>query len=263
MADMTLAQAAAHYLSALPAETRSLAQAEVSRFIRWYGADRPLSELRGHDVSLYSDSLGATTPEVSRRLEVVRVFLAFLKKQGLTSTNLATHLRAPKAAMPQALTGTTPQKTVDLTPEGYAALEAELAALVKQRPVIAEELRRAMLDKDFRENAPLDASKEKQAHLEARIRDIEATLKDARVLEKQKRGASRVQVGSTVILRNLSSGATVRYSIVGPNEANALQGKISNASPVGRALLERQQGQEIEVTAPAGVLRFRIEEIQD
>ena len=262
MADLTLAQAAAQYLSTLPVEARSSVQAEVSRFVRWYGADRPPSELRGHDVSLYSDSLGSTMPEVFRRLEVVRAFLAFLKKQGLTSTNFAIHLRPPKAAIPEATAAPTPQKAAELTPEGYVALQTGLAALLKQRPIVAEELRRAMLDKDFRENAPLDATKDKQAHLEARIRDIQATLKNARVVESQKQGTSRVQLGSTVSLRNLSSGAMVRYTIVGPNEANALQGKISNASPVGRALLKRQLGQEIEVAAPAGVLRFRIEEIQ-
>jgi len=262
MAQLTLSEAAAQYVATLPAEARAETQGEVSRFVRWYGADRFPIELRGHDVSLYSDSLGSTTPEVARRLEWVRAFLTFLKKQGLTSTNLAPHLRLRKTALPEASAGTASQRVVELTQEGYAALKAELEALLAQRPLVAEELRRARLDKDFRENAPLDAVKEKQAHLEARIREIEASLKNARLIENRKGVASQVGLGSTVILRNLASGATVRYTIVGPNEANALEGKISNASPVGRALLERQLGEEVEVKAPAGSLRFRIEEIQ-
>ncbi|MFQ6019664.1 MAG: GreA/GreB family elongation factor [Dehalococcoidia bacterium] len=152
---------------------------------------------------------------------------------------------------------------MELTSAGHAALEAELKALGAQRPAIAEELRLAMSDKDFRENAPLDVAREKQAHLEGRIREIEVTLKNAVIHENRRREtASWVRLGSTVLLRNVSSGATVRYTIVGPNEADAQKGKISDASPVGRAILERRQGDEVEVEAPAGVMRFRIEQVE-
>jgi transcription elongation factor GreA len=175
---------------------------------------------------------------------------------------MATHRRVRKGATVDLGTAA-PEGAAELSSEGYAALEAELKALVAQRPVIAEELRRAMMDKDFRENAPLDAAKEKQAHLEGRIREIEAILKNAVVRESRSgQIASQVRLGSTVLLSNVSSGATVRYTIVGPSEASAQDGKISDVSPVGRALLERREGDEVEVEAPAGVVRFRIERVE-
>ena len=71
-----------------------------------------------------------------------------------------------------------------------------------------------------------------------------------------------MQLGKTVLLKNLSSGDTTSYTVVGPAEANALKGKLSSASPVGKALLERQEGDEVEVAAPKGVLRFRIERVE-
>ena len=265
MAILPLSQVASQYLSTLSPEGRAEAQGEVLRFVRWYGADRPCGELRAHAVSLYAESLGSATPEVTRRLETARGLLAYLKKAGLTSTNLAPHLRLRKASSLEAPAAGPAVTPAQLTPEGYTALREELEALRAQRPLIAEELRWAMLDKDFRENAPLDAMKDRQAHLEARIRRLEATLKSAVVIANRQpvvRQAAQVQLGSSVLLCNLASGGTVRYTIVSPNEANALGGKISFASPVGRALLDRTEGEEVEVTAPAGVLRFRIEQVQ-
>ena len=259
MADITLSQAASQYLS-LTGAARTEARAEVMRFVRWYGADRSLADLRGHDIFLYGDFLGAAAPEASRRVELVKAFLAHLKKVGLTDTNLATHLRLRRAPSEMMTNAPAPQ-AVELTPEGYEALKAELTSLVAQRPTIADELRRARLDKDFRENAPLDAIKDKQAHLEARIKEIEASFKHAVIIQNRKE-AVKVQLGSTVVLRDLASGATVRYTIVGLHEADALERKISSVSPVGRALLEKAEGQEVEVAVPAGTLRFRVEQIE-
>jgi transcription elongation factor GreA len=149
-----------------------------------------------------------------------------------------------------------------LTAEGQASLSAELEALKARRPGIAEELRRAMMDKDFRENAPLDAAREHQAHVEGRIRQLEAILKHAEVIGGQTAPGAKTHLGSTVILRDLASGSAVRYVLVSPSEVSPAEGKISIASPVGKAILSRTVGDEVEVSVPAGSLRFRIEEIQ-
>jgi transcription elongation factor GreA len=151
--------------------------------------------------------------------------------------------------------------TVELTSEGIEALKTEHEVLLGQRAGVREEVRKAMLDKDFRENAPLDAAKDKQGHLEARIREIETMMKRAVVVEGS--AGDRVQVGATVMVRNLASDAISRFVIVGPTEANAADGKISSASPVGRSLLDRTVGDEVEVSAPAGKMRFRVEQIGD
>ena len=187
-------------------------------------------------------------------------FLAFARKQGFTATNLATHLRLRKTAAPAVGGGVI--REVQLTADGHAALVAELKNLRAQRPRVADELRLAMADKDFRENAPLDAAREHQAYLEARIREIEATLKNAIIVTGVPQSDARVGVGSAVLLRNLKSGAEVRYILVSPSEVNPAEGKISFASPVGRALMERGAGEEVDVKAPAGTLRFRIESVE-
>jgi len=258
---LKLSQAAAMFVASLPSEVRHDSQAEVYRFARWFGADRPIGDLRGHDVALYAESLGPATPDVTRRAETVRSFLAFARKERLTSTNLASHLRLRKSPQPgRTVVAPRPKKT-QLTEEGHASLHAELTTLKEQRPAVAEELRQARLDKDVRENAPLDAALERQGHLEARIRELDALLKHAEVIGVGADSGSKAHLGSTLQVRDLASGAAVRYTLVSPSEVSPLQGKISVASPVGRALIERVVGDEVEVLVPAGILRFRIEEI--
>lgn len=261
MADMTLSEAVRRFAETAKDASRQSTFAELNRFVRWYGPDRPVEQMRGHEVSLYADVLGPANADSSRRADYVRVFLVFMKKAGLMETNLAPHLRLRKGGARGTAAGPQPA-TVELTGAGIEALKAELEMLVSQRAGVREEIRRAMLDKDFRENAPLDAAKDKQGHLEARIREIEAMLKRAVVVE-QSDESDRVQVGGTVHVRNLASGAVNRFVIVGPTEANAADGKISSVSPVGRSLLDRSVGEEVEVSVPAGTMRFRVEQIGD
>jgi transcription elongation factor GreA len=259
MADLTLSDAAQRFAEAVKGTPAQSAVPELTRFVRWYGPERRLDTMRGHDVSLYADVLGPANPESTRRADYIRSFLVYLKKDGLLPTNLAPHLRLRKGGSKTGATAAPPPSSVELTGEGIEALKTELESLVGQRAGVRDEIRKAMLDKDFRENAPLDAAKDKQGHLEARIREIEAMLKRAVVVEKLI--GDRVQVGATVLVRNLGSGATNRFVIVGPTEANAADGRISSASPVGRSLLERSVGDEVEVSVPAGTMRFRIEQI--
>ena len=261
MADVNLSEAAARFAQAVKDSSRQITLAELNRFVRWYGQDRSLGQMRGHDVSLYADVLGPATPETSRRADCVRTFLAFLKKEGLTETNLAPHLRLRKSGKASGTLAQQAQTTVELTGEGIEALKVELGTLTAQRAGVREEIRKAMLDKDFRENAPLDAAKDKQGHLEARIRDIEAMLKRAVVVDGAGR-TGRVRVGASVRVTNLNTGSSTRYLIVGPTEANAADGKISSVSPVGKALLGRTPGDEVELSVPAGVIRLKVEEVQ-
>jgi len=251
------------FLAGLPPEERKEAQAEVHRFVRWYGTERRLSELNSHEVSKYPDSLGMMLADAARKLDPVRAFLAFAKKKGLTPTNLSVQMRPPKQAKaiksPRRLVVRAPEA---LTSEGIAGLQAELDELRSRRPLLAAELQRAMSDKDFRENAPLDALRDQQGHLESRIRDIEAALHNAVLVERGGEPKSEVSTGATVHLRNLKSDALLKYTVVSPREVNAGEGKISIDSPMGRALVARREGEEVEVDAPAGSLRFRIEKIE-
>ena len=260
MDEVTLAEAAAKYAQTVKDSQRSGVIVELNRFVNWYG-DRPLAKMTGHDVFLYAESLGPATTESVRRAEHIRAFLVYLKKHGFLPANLAPHLRLRKSARATGAPAQVQQAVVELTAEGIEALQAELESLKAQRMAVREEIRKAMVDKDFRENAPLDAAKDKQGHIEARIREIEALLRQAVVVEGSGHGG-RVKVGTTVTVRSLDSGALRRFAIVGPSEANAADGKISSVSPVGKALLDARVGDEVEVSVPAGVMRFRVEAIE-
>jgi transcription elongation factor GreA len=256
-----LSQAAARFIASLSVETRKDSQAEVYRFARWFGADRAIGDLRGHDIDLYAQSLGPATAVVLRRAEAVRSFLAFARKEGLTATNLASHLRLRKSSKSTSASVAPPPKRTQLTAEGHASLQEELKVLKAQRPLVSEELRVARQDKDVRENAPLDAALDRQAHLEARIRELDRLLKHAEVLGGGADSGNKAHLGSTLLIRDLASGGSMRYMLVSPSEVSPTQGKISVASPVGKALIERVVGDEVEVLVPAGILRYRIEEI--
>jgi len=258
MSEITLRQAAERYLSSSDQRGEG-ARSAVEAFVRWCGADTPLSRLTPQDVARYVEELGSSH-EARRRAEELRAFLSQLRQWRLIDQSLAQHVRLPRSRAPRQL-ASNDLPPIEMTAEGYAALQQELEALKAQRPLIAEEIRRAALDKDFRENAPLQAAREKQSHLETRIRELESMLRRAVIVDDRGDG-QRVQLGSTVEVRNLNTGATARYTIVGPAEADAKAGKISSASPVGRALLDRREGDEVEVEVPAGPLRLRIERIE-
>jgi transcription elongation factor GreA len=119
-----------------------------------------------------------------------------------------------------------------------------------------------MADKDFRENAPLDAARNEQAHLEARIKDIDATLRRAVVLDQGAEHPGDVsQIGDNVTIKDLRNGREMSYTLVNSDEVRSGQGKISIASPVGKAVYQRRAGEEVEVEAPSGTFRVRIESI--
>ena len=260
MSEVTLSEAAVQFLATVNGASRQRAIAEINRFIKWYGEDKRISQMSGHEVSLYAEVLGPAQNDTSKRADEVRSFLQYLKKESLAATNLGTHLRLKKSSKTARSRAKAQPETVELTEDGIKALETEMESLKDQRVEVREAIKLAMLDKDFRENSPLDAAKDRQGHLEAQIREIEETLKQAVVAGGSRTG--RVAVGGTVRVTNLATGAEMLYSIVGPTEANAAAGKISSDSPVGKALIDGAPGDEIEVSVPAGNLRFRIEEIQ-
>ena len=262
----SLSEAATQFLVGISFEQGPLVQQEVYKFVRWYGGDRSLSEITAPEIASYAEMVTSSDAEGSSKLVMVKAFLNYAYKEALTRTNLATHLKVKKK---------TPNKSSvffkqgsstksSLTSEGYAALEAELAALKNERPRVAEELRKAAADKDFRENAPLDAAREYQGFLEARIRELESVLKSATIMNGDgvvDRG-DKIVIGDTVVLRDLSSGEQIQYMLVDPREVSLEKGKISIASPTGKMLIGQEKGAIIEVAAPVGIFRYSIEMIE-
>ena len=260
--DITLMEAAGRFLATLSGEERIASQAEVERFVRWCGADRMCGKLRAPEVANYADTLVGGVADPIRRAETVKRFLSFAKKAGLTSTNLGTHLRLRKGGPSTGKTARPAPKEIEMSLEQRGALETELASLKAQRPRIIQDIARARADKDFRENAPLDAARQQQAYLEGRIRELEATLDHAVIVEDGPVIGDEAQIGSRVVLRNLASGTETVYTLVRPGEVDAAQGRISYESPVGKALLRHRAGDEVEVSVPSGTLRFRLERVE-
>ncbi|MFL5944412.1 MAG: transcription elongation factor GreA [Gaiellaceae bacterium] len=154
-------------------------------------------------------------------------------------------------------------KEVILTSEGYEKLKQEIEELstVKRREV-AERIRVAREFGDIAENAEYDDAKNEQMLLEHRIATLEERLRDARVITKKDIAKDVVSVGSKVKLRDVAAKETIEYHIVGSAEADPGQNKLSNESPVGKAILGHKKGETVEVSAPRGTLKFKILEIK-
>ena len=146
-----------------------------------------------------------------------------------------------------------------LTYEGLKALEDELHELkVNRRREVAQKIKEAREQGDLSENAEYDAAKDEQRDIEARIEEIEKILKNAEVVDDNDGDSSVINVGCTVTIKDLEFNEEMEYKIVGSTEADSLKGKISNESPVGKALIGAQKGETVEVETPAGIIKYEI-----
>jgi transcription elongation factor GreA len=259
----SLSEAASRFLANLPPKERENSQQAVYRFVRWYGWERPFAGLTAPEVANYAERLSLSDTDYVKKLGLIRAFLVYAKKKGWSNTNLAVHLKTKKGKtrlQPSVKQGSL--ETISLTQQGYAELEAELALLRNKRPQAIDEMRRAAADKDFRENAPLDAAKEQRGQLEGRIKELEEALKSAVVIGEKQEQTPKVNVGDSIVLCDLASGEELRYIIVYPREVDPTIGKLSSVSPIGKAVIGRGQGEVVEVTAPAGKLRYQIKQVE-
>ncbi len=152
-------------------------------------------------------------------------------------------------------------KDVILTPEGLATLKAELDTLsTTRRREVASRIKEAREFGDISENAEYDDAKNEQAMLEARIATLEDKLRSATVVDASGLGTDVVRVGSVVHVKD-DGGKSTKYTIVGTAEANPADAKLSNESPVGKALIGRKRGDDVTVTTPRGERKLKITKI--
>ncbi len=152
----------------------------------------------------------------------------------------------------------TTSKKILMTYEGVKALEEELENLkVVRRKEVAEKIKEARAQGDLSENAEYDAAKDEQREIELRIEEIDKILKNVEVADDDSK-ANVVSIGSTVKIFDEELGEELEYKIVGSTEANILQNKISNESPVGAALMGKKKNQKITVETASGELKFKI-----
>ncbi|MCB0075946.1 MAG: transcription elongation factor GreA [Anaerolineales bacterium] len=148
-----------------------------------------------------------------------------------------------------------------LTAEGKQKLEEELTYLVSdKRAQVAERIRQAKEEGDLRENAEYDDAKLEQGFVEGRIRELEYLLKNVEIIEAS--GSSRVELGSTVTVREEGTEYDETYVLVGPTEANPAKGRISNVSPLGQALLGKGKGQSVTFDSPGGEIIFEVLQVE-
>lgn len=131
-----------------------------------------------------------------------------------------------------------------------------------ERPAASHAIAEAREKGDLKENAEYDAAKEAQGMLEAKIKQLEGVIANARILDESNIDTSKVSILTKVTLTNLNTSKEVTYKIVSENEADLKQGKISVTSPIGKGLLGKVIGDVAEVTVPAGVLKFKVEKIE-
>jgi transcription elongation factor GreA len=258
-----VAEAAACFIEGLSAEERELYQQSISHFARWFGKNRVICELTPHEIANYAERLSISDAEYTKKLDIVRIFLSYAKKEGLTKLNLATHLKSKKCKIKASnnIKKDEPQKVV-LTSEGYEKVKNELEELKKQRPQAIEEVSKAAADKDFRENAPLDAAKERLSHLEGKIIELQEILKQAAIIDESAKNTNKADIGDCIFLTDLGNSEKLEYTLVSAREYDPSTGKISGSSPLGKAIVGRCAGDSIEVMVPAGKLHYKIEKIE-
>jgi transcription elongation factor GreA len=149
-----------------------------------------------------------------------------------------------------------------MTPRGAKLLEQELAALKSERPKISRDIGTAIEHGDLSENAEYHAAKERQGLNEAKIRDLESKLALAEIIDPKKLSGETVKFGATLTLTNLDTGEEVRYQIVGADESNIDEGRLSISAPLARAMIGKTAGDEVTVQLPAGTRRYEIGEVE-
>lgn len=155
------------------------------------------------------------------------------------------------------------EKEVLLSLEGLKQLEQELTHLrAVKRLEIAERIKHARESGDIAENSEYEDAKNEQAFIEGRILVLEKILRNARVMDAPTAGSAEIMMGATVVLKDLEENVEVSYTIVGTLEANPLENRISDESPVGRAIMGKTVGTVVEVEAPVGQILYKIVSIK-
>ena len=235
----------------------------LHHFVQYFSPDTPVRKLTPADIGAYAESVNGTgnTPKATEHLQAVKDLLAHAKKvEELTEENLARYVRIRK---PRSRAGATvvssEQQPIELTSEGHTQLVGQLDRLKSENETLVSEIRRARADGDVTENSPLDAAREEQGRVEARIQEITKTLEKSVIIdEAQARDAKVVKIGARVFVEDKKSGRKTSYTLVNRTEANPLEARISDDSPMGKALLGKKVDDLVDVDTPRGRMRYGV-----
>ena len=148
-----------------------------------------------------------------------------------------------------------------MSQEGLDKLKKDLAEALAQRPVISAAIAEAREKGDLSENAEYESAREAQGLLELKISNLQNTIANAKVIDSSQLSADKVQMLTTVKVKNLTAGAEMTFTIVGQNEADFSKGRLAATTPIARALMGHSKGETVEANVPSGVLKFKIHDI--
>ena len=258
-ASITLGEALEEYLGTLAPEAHNNASPFVRRYVEHAGHDTAIAALTGARVESYAESqIQSSDPAAPQRVASLKAWFQYLKKRGYVEKNYGVHIRVRRAAGRASGAHAINAAPIQMTPEGLANLRGELAKLEGEVPALVKAISLAREDKDFRENAPLEAAREALAFNETRRREVNVTLRRAVAVDVNDSQDDRSTIGSTVQVIRLDTDHDTEYKLVSAREANASDRRISVESPVGKELLGRRPGDEVTVSIPSGVVQFRV-----
>jgi transcription elongation factor GreA len=258
---ITLGEALQEYLSSLKPAQRHEQEQYVRRYVEHADPSTMVLSLTGSRVESYAESqIRPSDPHAQRRVEALKAWFQFLKKKNYASANFGVNVRVRRTGGRAGANAVRIEEApIEMTADGIEALKRELAELEAKVPDLVKAIETARADGDLRENAPYHAAREALAFSNDRKQRIETSLKRAVVVDSSGRDESLAALGSTVTVTHLERNRQETYQLVGAREANARERRISVESPVGKVLIGRRAGDEVEVEAPQGTMRYRID----
>ena len=237
---------------------------ELNRFVKHFQGDTDLATITPAQIGTYAEAAckNSSAPEALEGLQSIRKFLKFAFDNSHTQVNLSTHfrIRRPRTSL-NSKGDDGVNRGQQMTREGYNQLITEKEGLESNRVPISEAIHSAASDGDVRENAPLEAAREQQGREEARIKEIDSMLRTAIIVDGSGKGTKSIRVGTTIRVEEVSKKKKTKYTLVSPSEANPLEGKISDASPLGKAFIGKRAGQLAVADTPKGSTTFKIVDI--
>lgn len=260
---ITLGDALTEYLASLKPAQRHEQERYVRNYVDHADPQTNCSFLTGSRVESYAEAqIRSADPNAQRRVEALKAWFQFLKKKGYTQANFGVNVRVRRTGgRAGAAAVRIEEAPLEMTADGIETLKRELAVLEAQVPELVKAIEVARSDGDLRENAPYHAAREALAFSNDRKQRIESSLKRAVVVDSSGRDEGVAALGSMVTVTHVERASQETYQLVSSREANARERRISVESPVGKVLIGRRVGDEVEVVAPQGTMRYRIDSV--
>jgi len=263
IAQMTLGDALEEYLTSLKPAVRHEYEQYVRKYVEHADPATLCSTLTGSRVESYAESqIRSADPNAKHRVTALKAWFQFLKKKGYTTANYGINVRVRRTGGRAGASAVRIEEApIEMTADGLEALKQELSEIESKVPDLVKSIALARSDGDLRENAPYHAAREALDFTNDRKQRIETSLKRAVVVDSSGRDEGLAALGSMVTVTQLAKNRQETYQLVSSREANARERRISIDSPVGRELLGRRVGDEVEVAAPQGTTRYRVDSV--